>query len=94
MKYETAMKKPPILLLMIAWGLSGCAAHLHTVGLGSEGRSQHSVDKRQFYVLDWKPLNTVDTRLMAASIPAYTPAYTIFTRRTFTDILIAALTGA
>ena len=68
--------------------LSGCAAHMHQVGKGAGPVPRESVSKKQVYVLDWIPINEVDTR----EITMGHDHYVIVTERKVTDSIIAAMT--
>ena len=76
----------PLLLLLTAMFLSGCAAHTHNVGETKLFRpAVEKVSETQFYLIDLKPLNNVDTAQMAKGCPNYV----IETKRSFTDYLIS-----
>ena len=76
--------------LIAVLALSSCAAHMHTVGHGTIAPEGHQKVEtaRQFYILNWQPLNEVDTKEMAGGAENYE----IKTSETLTDIVISVLT--
>ena len=66
----------------------GCSTHIHTVGSGPQ--SYEIVEARQWYILfGLVPLNTVDTKTMAAGATDYE----IKTEQSPLDILMNIFTG-
>ena len=76
--------------LLVSAVLTGCAPHVHTVGRTSlkPPQKHYTVTERQFYVLDWQPLNKVDTATMAGG----SRNYTIKTERNLIDLVISGVT--
>jgi hypothetical protein len=84
--------KKIILFLALAVSLSfmfaSCATNRHMIGNGPAG--SNVVTERQWYILmGLIPLNTVDTKAMAAGAKDYE----IVTQNTFVDCLISGVTS-
>lgn len=83
------MKKIVALLLVVAMMyMVGCSAHTHVVGNGAQSAQTESAT--QWYILfGIVPLNTVNSKAMAAGASNYT----IKTQTSFLDGLIGIFTG-
>jgi hypothetical protein len=81
-------KKSFLAIFLLVFVLSSCMTLTHVVGTG--GTSGVSTEQKQWYAL-WGlvPVNTVDSKAMAAG----SPNYTVKSQVKFVDYVISVFTG-